>query len=74
MSAMSNEPMPELMAESVEHDPSISPRHCDWCGAWTYRNRFCSVGCSIEFFQAERRQAIAWFRASGMKVQREQRA
>jgi hypothetical protein len=29
--------------------------------------RFCCRACSDEYFQAERRQAVAYFRAQGMK-------
>ena len=32
------------------------------------RQRFCCRACSDNWFQAERRQAIEWFRAMGMKV------
>jgi hypothetical protein len=30
-------------------------------------DRFCTRRCSDHFFQAERRQAVAYFRAQGMK-------
>jgi hypothetical protein len=30
--------------------------------------KFCTRACSDEWFQEERRQAIAWFRACGMTV------
>jgi hypothetical protein len=29
--------------------------------------KFCCRGCSDEYFMAERRQAVAYFRAAGMK-------
>jgi hypothetical protein len=32
--------------------------------------RFCCRACSDEWFQEERRQAVAWFRACGMTVER----
>jgi hypothetical protein len=34
--------------------------------------RFCCRGCGDEYFMAERRQAVAWFRASGMTVVKDQ--
>ena len=32
--------------------------------------RFCSRACSDDFFQAERREAVEWYRACGMKPAR----
>jgi hypothetical protein len=32
--------------------------------------RFCSRNCGYEFFKEERKQAVAFFRASGMTVKR----
>jgi hypothetical protein len=29
--------------------------------------RFCSRQCSDEFYQAERREAVEWYRAMGLK-------
>jgi hypothetical protein len=31
--------------------------------------RFCSRICSDEFYQAERQQAVEWFRSMGLKVE-----
>jgi hypothetical protein len=49
-------------------------KSCENCGkpviAYTDRQRFCCRSCSDEWFQAERRQGVEWFRAAGMTVQR----
>jgi hypothetical protein len=34
--------------------------------------RFCCRSCSDEWFAAERRQAVEWFRAEGKTVEREE--
>lgn len=51
-------------------------RECENCGIpvipYMSRQRFCCRACSDEWFQAERRQAIEWFRAAGMSVERKE--
>lgn len=47
---------------------------CENCGkpivvAYMDRQRFCCRACSDQWFQEERRQAVEWFRASGMAVE-----
>jgi hypothetical protein len=54
----------------------MSTRNCEWCGGsirWIHqdRQRFCRRECSDAFYMEERRQAVDWFRAMGMTVQRE---
>jgi hypothetical protein len=34
------------------------------------RQRFCCRACCDTWFQEERRQAVEWFRAMGMSVER----
>ncbi len=51
-------------------------RRCENCGKemvylHQQRQRFCARDCSNEWHQQERRQAVEWFRAMGMTVQRE---
>jgi hypothetical protein len=36
------------------------------------RQRFCCRACSDEWFQAERRQAVEWFRSMGLAVERKE--
>jgi hypothetical protein len=44
---------------------------CEMCGGPMVQQRdwqrFCCRACSDEHYQEERRQAVAYFRASGMK-------
>jgi hypothetical protein len=44
---------------------------CERCGRPAIRlhpaMRFCCRGCSDEYFNAERRQAVEFFRSMGMK-------
>ena len=44
---------------------------CEFCQRpmtpYHSNDRFCSRRCSDEYFMAERRQAVAYFRACGMK-------
>ena len=46
---------------------------CENCGGpmtpYMQRQRFCCHACSDEWFMEERRQAVEWFRAMGMKVE-----
>jgi hypothetical protein len=46
---------------------------CENCGRPAIRlhpaMRFCTRGCSDEYFMAERRQAVEYFRAQGLKPQ-----
>jgi hypothetical protein len=46
---------------------------CENCGKpvipYLSQQRFCRRSCSDEFYQAERRQAVEWFRACGMRPQ-----
>jgi len=46
-------------------------KDCDYCGARFARlfhdQRFCSRRCSEAFHVAERKEAIEFFRASGLK-------
>jgi primosomal protein N' len=46
---------------------------CENCGGpmvpYMQRQRFCCHACSDEWFMEERRQAIQWWRAMGMKVE-----
>jgi hypothetical protein len=48
---------------------------CERCGKPMLpimsRQRFCCRSCSDEWFQAERRQAVEWFRATGGTVSRD---
>lgn len=49
-------------------------RACEWCSEpmlslYMGRQRFCCRACSDAWYQAERRQAVAWFRESGLPVQ-----
>ena len=50
---------------------SVSMLRCENCqGPMTpyhLDQRFCCRGCSDAWFQEERRQAVEWFRACGMK-------
>jgi hypothetical protein len=45
--------------------------HCEMCGRPMIRlhpaQRYCCRACSDEYFMAERRQAVAYFRAMGLK-------
>jgi predicted nucleic acid-binding Zn ribbon protein len=54
----------------MDRKPPIAK--CEWCSKsitlWVYSQRFCSKHCSDQFHAAERRQAVAFFRAQGMKV------
>ncbi len=47
---------------------------CEWCGDPMLRylpsQRFCSRICSDSFYQEERRQAVAFWRESGMRIER----
>jgi hypothetical protein len=51
-------------------------KSCEFCGepmplqAVGRPARFCCRACSDEFFKEERKQAVAFFRRSGMSVQR----
>jgi len=51
-------------------------KRCEWCdGPMVPREakqRFCSRECSTTFHVAKRKQAVAWFEACGMEVQREE--
>ena len=45
---------------------------CENCGGpintpHLYEQRFCSHACGDEWFMAERREAVQWYRALGMK-------
>jgi hypothetical protein len=46
---------------------------CENCGAefkpYLSNQRFCSRICSDQFYQAERHQAVEWFRSMGLKVE-----
>ena len=49
-------------------------RSCENCGRPVNplrhaAQRFCCRACSDEWFAAERRQAVEWFRASGIPMQ-----
>jgi hypothetical protein len=58
----------------MDRKPPIA--ECEWCSKamtlWVYSQRFCSRQCGDQFHAAERRQAVALFRAQGMKVRTEQ--
>jgi hypothetical protein len=58
----------------MDRKPPIA--ECEWCKRsmtlWVYTQRFCSKNCSDQFHAAERRQAVAFFRAQGMRVRTEQ--
>ena len=47
---------------------------CENCGGsmrpYLARQRFCCRACSDAWFQAKRRQAVEWFRAAGLTVER----
>jgi hypothetical protein len=48
-------------------------RRCQYCGntiiiLYTAQHRFCSVACGNRWFSAERKQALAFFRAQGIEV------
>jgi DNA-directed RNA polymerase subunit RPC12/RpoP len=46
---------------------------CENCGApmslFRARQRFCCRACSDRWFAEERRQAVEWFRAMGLRPQ-----
>ena len=56
----------------MDRKPPIA--ECEWCKRsmtlWVYTQRFCSKSCSDQFHAAERRQAVAFFRAQGMRVRK----
>ena len=56
----------------MDRKPPIA--ECEWCKRsmtlWVYTQRFCSKNCSDQFHAAERRQAVAFFRAQGMRVRK----
>lgn len=55
----------------------MSERLCDWCceplpSQWGGRPaRFCCRECARQWFLAERREAVALFRAQGLRPQPE---
>jgi hypothetical protein len=59
------------MENRMDRKPPIA--ECEWCSKpmklWVYSQRFCSRNCSLEFHAAERRQAVALFRAEGCVVE-----
>jgi hypothetical protein len=46
---------------------------CQNCGRlmtlYVSNQRFCKRECSDEFYQRERREAVSWYRACGMRPQ-----
>ena len=45
---------------------------CQWCGQrithpFRSMQKFCSGFCSEEFYSAERREAVEWFRSMGLR-------
>jgi hypothetical protein len=60
----------KVATEAIE--PDVAVAHCHHCGVRFYRSRdnhrFCSPSCHTEFHAAERRTALAWYRA---RVQRQ---
>ena len=57
----------ELFSNMLEADENIAVRACDWCGQPFYQgrrnHRFCCVEHGRKFHMAERRAALALFRA-----------
>jgi len=57
----------EVGSKAFEPDDNIAIRTCDWCGQPFYQgrdnHRFCSVEHGRKFHMAERRAALALFRA-----------
>jgi hypothetical protein len=55
-----------VAGEMIEE--GIEVANCAYCRERFYRgrasHRFCSARCHYEFFQAERRAALAWYRAT----------
>jgi predicted nucleic acid-binding Zn ribbon protein len=60
----------------MDRDRKPPIAECEWCSKpmtlWVYAQRFCSRQCGDQFHAAERRQAVALFRAQGMKVRTEE--
>jgi hypothetical protein len=54
-------------SKEFELDENIAIRACDWCGQPFYQgrhnHRFCCLECGRKFHMAERRAALALFRA-----------
>jgi hypothetical protein len=57
----------ELYDKAFELDDNTATRTCDWCGQSFYQgrhnHRFCCVEHGRKFHMAERRAALALFRA-----------
>ena len=57
----------ELHDKDLELDDNTATRTCDWCGQLFYQgrdnHRFCCVEHGRRFHMAERRAALALFRA-----------
>jgi hypothetical protein len=58
----------------------IEPKRCENCGEPITPNlqgprswRFCCRRCSDEWFAAERKQAVEWFRREGLAVETERK-
>ena len=60
-------------AEKVKNGEVCSMIECENCSKafipYLSNQRFCSRICSDEFYQAERQQAVEWFRSMGLKVE-----
>jgi hypothetical protein len=65
------------LATKLEETENIPIRNCDWCGQPFYQgrdnHRFCCVDHGRQFHMAERRAAIALYRATmRMRLMQEQ--
>jgi len=64
------------VATNAVIEDGVAVARCDNCGSRFYRgrasHRFCSISCNHQFHMAERRAALEWFRAHGLRVQREE--
>jgi uncharacterized Zn finger protein (UPF0148 family) len=60
------------LANKMLEDRDIIVKACDWCGQPFYQgrenHRFCCIECGRKFHIAERRAAVALFRAT-MRMQ-----
>jgi hypothetical protein len=56
-----------LLATALVDSDNHTVISCAWCSQRFYRayerHRFCSLDCGVKFFQAERKAALAFYRA-----------